>query len=151
MLFRFAYQHHDLSFMYDAGKVTGVSIVIKHHKNNLKQLPVTLFLPPNINNELCCPVKALQCYRTEYKHTSGPLFQLQNGSAVLYAFIAEKLSMLIKILGVDHNRYKPQYFRIGATTSAYCQKMILNAWADGNLILSVDISVYNRIHFLMLF
>ena len=36
-------QHHDLTFMYDADKVTGVSIVIKYYKKNLKQLPVKLF------------------------------------------------------------------------------------------------------------
>ena len=114
-------QRHDLSFMYDAGKVTGVTIVIKNYKNNLKQLPVTLFLPPNIKNVLCCPVKALLHWCTEYTHTAGPLFQFQNCSAVSYAFIADKLRILIKFLGLDHNRYKPHSFRIGAAASAYCQ------------------------------
>ena len=36
-------QRHDLSFMHDADKVTGVSIVIRNYKYNLKLLPVTLF------------------------------------------------------------------------------------------------------------
>ena len=75
-------QRQDLSFVYDAGKVIGASITIRHYKNNLKQLPVTLYLPTNYDNIFCCPVKVLTCYCTEYTHTSGPLFQFHNGSAI---------------------------------------------------------------------
>ena len=117
----FLIQRNDLSFMYDAGKVTGVSIVIRHYKNNLKQLPMTLFLPTNTDYTLGCPVRALLCYCSEYKHTSGALFQFHNGSAVTYAFVADKLNSLIKFLKLDYKRYKPHSFRIGAATSAYCQ------------------------------
>ena len=58
----FLIQRNDLSFMYDAGKVTWVSIVIRHYKNYLKQLPMTLFLPTYTDYALCCSVKALLCY-----------------------------------------------------------------------------------------
>ena len=113
-------QRHDLSFTYDAGKIVGATVVLRHFKNNLKQLPMTLFLPLNLDNVQCCPVKAIQCYCMEYKHTAGPLFQFHYGSPVTYAFVADKLNIMIKYLGLDHNRYKPHHFRMGAATSAYC-------------------------------
>ena len=110
-------QRHDLSFTYDAGKTVGASFVLRHFKNNLKQLPMTLFLPLNLDNVQCCPVKAIQCYCMEYKHTAGSLFPFHNSSSVTYAFVVDKLNIIIKYLGLDHNRYKHHSFRIGVATS----------------------------------
>lgn len=114
-------QREDLSFIYEAGSVVGIRITIRNYKNNIKQLPMTLIVPLNRASEICCPVRALQNYLCEYKHTTGPLFQFQNGCPVSYSFVAEKLQTVIAFLGLDHNRYKPHSFRIGAATSAYCQ------------------------------
>ena len=91
-----------MSLTYDPGKIVGASVVLRHFKNNLKQLPMTLFLPLNLDNVQCCPVKAIQCYCIEYKHTTEPLFQFHNGPPVTYAFVADKLNIIIKYLGLDH-------------------------------------------------
>ena len=114
-------QRKDLSFIYQAGLVVGMCIVIRKYKNNLKQLPMRLILPMNCGCEVCCPVRAVQAYLADYTHNSGPLFQFQNGSPVTYAFVSEKMCIIILFLGLDQNRYKPQSFPIGAATSAYCQ------------------------------
>ena len=50
-------RRQDLSFVYDAGKVNGASITIRHYKNNLKQLPVALFLPKNYDNVFVVQLK----------------------------------------------------------------------------------------------
>ena len=114
-------QRPGVSFSYDAGRIVEASIILRHFKNNLKQLPVTLFLPLNLTNVQCCPVTALESYFMEYQHTSGPLFQFHDGSPVTYSFVADKLNLIIRYLGLDQSRYKPHSFRIGAATSAYCQ------------------------------
>lgn len=114
-------QRPDVSFSYDAGRIVGASIILRHFKNNLKHLPVTLFLPLNLSNVQCCPVKAIESYFLEYQHTSGPLFQFHDGSPVTYSFVADKLNLIIRYIGLDQSRYKPHSFRIGAATSAYCQ------------------------------
>lgn len=114
-------QRKDVSFSCKNGKIEGIIVTIRHFKNNIKQLPVTFFLPLNPENDECCPVRALQCYLSEFKHTSGALFQFQNGLPVTYSFVAEKLSVIIGFLGLDVNRYKPHSFRIGAATAAYFQ------------------------------
>ena len=61
-------QRQDISFSYEAGKVTGVSLLLRHFENNLQQLPVTLVLPLNSVNAQYCPVSALLNYCTEYLH-----------------------------------------------------------------------------------
>lgn len=114
-------QREDLSFTYHSGAVIAIRIVIRNFKNNIKQLPMTLVIPLNSGSEMCCPVRALRSYFSEYKHLSGPLFQFQNGAAVPYSFVADKLHNIIGFLGLDYSRYKPHSFRIGAATSAYCQ------------------------------
>ena len=87
----------------------------------MKQLPMNLVLPLNLDSKIFCPVRALKAYLFEYKHTTGPLFQFKNGSPVFYSFVADKLHTVISFLGLDHNRYKPHSIRTGAATSAYCQ------------------------------
>ena len=71
-------RRRDFSFMYDAGKVTGISItirqalpldIIKVILNSLYDLVVIY-----TDNVFCSPVKARLCYSTEYIHTSGPYF-----------------------------------------------------------------------------
>ena len=52
-------QRKDISFIYQAGFVVGIRIVIRKYKNYLKQLPMTLILPMNRGSEICCPVRAV--------------------------------------------------------------------------------------------
>ena len=114
-------QRDDICFIYRDRAVVGMRVVIRYFKNNVKQLPMTLLLPVNRDSESCCPVRAMQAYLREFKHVSGPLFQFQNGLPVSYAFVSEKLRIIVSFLGLDQSRYKPHSFRIGAATSAFCQ------------------------------
>ena len=52
-------QRKDLSFIYQAGLVVGMRIVVRKYKNNLNQLPMTLILPMNRGGEICCPARAV--------------------------------------------------------------------------------------------
>ena len=135
-----------MSFTYDPGKIVGASVVLSHFKNNLKQLPMILFLPLNLDNVQCCPVKAIQCYCIEYKHTTEPLFQFHNGSPITYAFVADKLNSIIKYLGLDHLiLFESTLQRPHIVTVSL--RMMSNAWAVGNLVLFVSIFASIRFRF----
>ena len=84
---------------------------------------MTLVIPLNPDSDICCLVRALQSYLSEFKHVSGPLFQFQMVLRFPYSFVAGKLHHIIGFLGLDHSQYKPHSFRIGAATSAYCQDL----------------------------
>ncbi|XP_061194816.1 integrase/recombinase xerD homolog [Saccostrea echinata] len=110
-------QRSDVSFRVSNGILSGVTIVMKHFKNNTEQKPVTLHLS-NSSSITFCPVKALYDYTTHFAHTSGPLFQFMSGEPVTHHFISQQLCKLVSFIGLDPKLYKGHSFRIGAATHA---------------------------------
>ncbi|XP_062607774.1 uncharacterized protein LOC134269591 [Saccostrea cucullata] len=110
-------QRSDVNFKISNGILSGVTIVMKHFKNNIEQKPVTLHLS-NSSSITFCPVRALYDYTTHFAHTSGPLFQFMSGESVTHHFISQQLCKVVSFIGLDPKLYKGHSFRIGAATHA---------------------------------
>ncbi len=70
-----------------------------------------------------CPVVALHHYLSISKHSTGPLFQFDDGLPITYAFFNDKLRYILRFIGLDSSQYKIHSFRLGAASSACAMGM----------------------------
>jgi hypothetical protein len=87
-----------------------------HFKNIKNNQLVTITLITNAQEPNLCPVQAMHTYVQMFKLRSGPLFQFQGGSPILYAFVTNKMTDLLKFIGMNPSFYKGHSFRIGGAT-----------------------------------
>lgn len=104
-------------FDYDScGFPKNLTITLRHFKNIKNNQPVTITLITNAQEPNLCPVQAMHTYVQMFKLRSGPLFQFQGGSPILYAFVTNKMTDLLKFIGMNPSFYKGHSFRIGGAT-----------------------------------
>ncbi|XP_048771145.2 integrase/recombinase xerD homolog [Ostrea edulis] len=110
-------QVQDITFSGDECNPSTLQIVLRHHKSQKKNEPITISIQASPNFQFC-PVHYLHRYKAIFPHASGPLFQFINGTPVTYSYVSNELSKAIAFAGLDPKRYKGHSFRIGATTHA---------------------------------
>ncbi|MES9883783.1 MAG: hypothetical protein ABW185_23265 [Sedimenticola sp.] len=111
-------QMSDVQFTFSGRQPIAVTISLHHYKHKKSSEPVHIYIPASGDSSPHCPVILLWQYLQMFKNTHGPLFQFLDRTPVKYSFIAEKLQILIRYIGLDPGRYKPHSFRIGAASSA---------------------------------
>jgi hypothetical protein len=77
----------------------------------------TLLLTMDKSNVIC-PVSALLNYLRLAGHSSGPLFQFQEGIPITAYYFNQHLKLLLQAVGLSSDYYKGHSLRIGAATSA---------------------------------
>ena len=82
--------------------------------------PVRIDRKPGEKN---CPVIALRDYVRLRGQRPGPLFCLPNGAPVKRLWFSRLMACCLAHLPVDHERYKPHSFRIGAATAALQRRL----------------------------
>ncbi|XP_078336925.1 uncharacterized protein LOC111126792 [Crassostrea virginica] len=110
-------QVQDITFSGDRCNPSTVQIILRHHKTQKKNEPITISIQASPNSQFC-PVHYLHRYKSLFPHASGPLFQFINGTPVPYSYVSSELSKAIAFAGLDPKRYKGHSFRIGAATHA---------------------------------
>lgn len=91
-------------------------VVIKHSKTDPFRKGVTLTLGKTSNR--LCPVIAMAAYLAERGLSQGPLFRLQNGTALSRSIFVKEVQRGLQAVGLDKSKYNGHSFRIGAATTA---------------------------------
>lgn len=111
-------QVQDVKIFYDNGKPVNLVLTLRHYKTIKHNRPITISLAANTQQPQFCPVTAMHKYLSIFKPQPGPLFQFIQGTPVTNKFITDKLSFILRFLGIDPQFYKGHSFRIGAATHA---------------------------------
>ena len=104
----------------------------------------TLLLTMDKSNVIC-PVSALLYYLKLAGHSSGPLFQFQEGIPITAYYFNQHLKLLLQAVVLSSDYYKGHRFRIGAATSAVTRGVPLSVmqhigrWKYNALMLSIII------------
>lgn len=75
-------------------------------------------------------MSAMHKYLSMFKPQLGPVFQFIQGTPVTNTFITDKLSVILRFLGINPQFYKGHSFRIGAANLGFSEPYIrkLGRW-----------------------
>lgn len=107
-------QREDISFEFQQGSLSAVSLVLKNFKTNKSK---EIHLKASTNTDMC-PVHSLYQFIQTFQHKSGPLFQFMGGDPVTYCFVTKHLQITVRFIGLNPALYKGHSFRIWAATHA---------------------------------
>ena len=111
-------QLQDVQILYDNGKPVNLVLTLRHYKTIKHNRPITISLSANTQQPDFCPMTAMHKYLSIFKPQSGPLFQFIQGTSVNNKFITDKLSFILRFLGINPQFYKGHSFRIDAAIHA---------------------------------
>ena len=95
--------------------VVDFKITFSNFKHSYNQHPVSISLERRSD---VCPVQSLLDYFPLRGFSDGPLFRMQDGSAVACPLFTDLLALIFRACGLDSTKYKGHSFRIGAATFA---------------------------------
>jgi hypothetical protein len=99
-------QLQDVQILYDNGKPVNLVLTLRHYKTIKHNQPITISLSANTQQPHFCPMTAMHKYLSIFKPQSGPLFQFIQGTSVNNKFITDKLSFILRFLGINPEFYK---------------------------------------------
>lgn len=97
------------------GEVVSLVVTFTNYKHNTNRNAFSLILHRQLN---ACPVQSFLDYLTVRGSENGPLVINKDGSPVLRSDFGKVLCSVIRLCGLDPDRYKGHSFRIGAATYA---------------------------------
>ena len=97
------------------GEVVSLVVTFTNYKHNTNRNAFSLILHRQLH---ACPVQSFLDYVTVRGSENGPLFINKDGSPVLRSYFGKVLCSVIRVCGLDSDRYKGHSFRIGAATYA---------------------------------
>ncbi len=126
-------QVQDVSFNWQANKLSGMRLVITNYKHSDKR-PFTIDIPIS-RDKTYCPVVTLHYYLSISRHRHGPLFQFGDGSPITYAFFNDKLRSTLRFIGLNSNQYKSHSLRLAPRAQRVaweCPNSLSDVWGAGN-------------------
>jgi hypothetical protein len=112
----------DVSFYYNTGGLSHMSIHIKQSKTDPFRVGQTIFIGATCNAR--CPVQALQAYMSMSppggdisRGSPSPLFVLQSGIYLTRATFVQKIKHLLSLAGISPSNHNSHSFRSGAVTT----------------------------------
>ena len=95
---------------------TVASVKIRRSKTDPFRVGVSLYL--GITKDIICPIKSLAAYLALRPKKNGPLFLLQEGSALTRDQLVREVKSAVSMIGLDPKSYTGHSFQIGAATTA---------------------------------
>ena len=97
-----------------------LKVTFFNFKHSYNQRPLSIVINRQV---VFCPVQIMLKYLALRGSKPGPLFVTELGAVINRAAFTEKLSLAIRISGLNPSRYKGHSFRIGAASHATDQGM----------------------------